>query len=624
MLQNGEIIGGMYQIIREIGKGGTGVIYLGYHIRLQKQIVIKKIKDNFTGRLNARAEADILKRLHHTYLPQVYDFLVVGCQVYTVMDYIDGHDLQYYLDNRYSFEEKTLMLWMRQLCEVLEYLHTQQPPILHSDIKPGNIMITEKGDVCLIDFNISLDGEQSKEIQGLSQYYAAPEQYWSAMEKVYGTGQKISLDGRMDIYSLGAVFYRMMTGQYPDPRTGTPVPIMQIDIPYSDGLKSIVKKAVEFEQDKRFRTAGQMGKALDSIEKMDPKYRVFTRLQYVSVFSYALCILVGILMIYGGIGTRQKELWQEAYRSFYQASESGDESEIVSKGVGILNQSALRNYMEKHPKEKAVVLHTIGDSYFRQEDYKSAEDYYKETLREECDNAQYVMDFMAAMSRVGKVFRIEDVMRDYPDVRLNGAENCFMEAEIEFSQKKWDEALEKTDEALEVSTDRKLNAGIYELRADIFQAEEKYADAADAFGQAVQWNPERNLLRKAGKQVFDAGNMSSAASSKRAYYERALHFYELLCAGDFPSYEDRLNRALVLRAVEKFDSSLSELKELKNDYPEDYRILMWICYNCLDLGEEQKEISYYYHSCRHEYDRAGQPEDRDMEMLIDIMKERER
>ena len=81
MLRSGEIIGGMYQIIREIGKGGTGVIYLGYHLRLRKQIVIKKIKDNCAGRINVRAEADILKRLHHTYLPQVYDFLAVGTGV---------------------------------------------------------------------------------------------------------------------------------------------------------------------------------------------------------------------------------------------------------------------------------------------------------------------------------------------------------------------------------------------------------------------------------------------------------------------------------------------------------------------------------------------------------------
>ena len=166
MLQNGDVIDGMYQIVREIGKGGTGVIYLGYHLRLRKQIVIKRIKENYTGRINVRGEADILKRLHHTYLPQVYDFLEAGGGIYTVMDYIPGYDLQYYLDNQYQFPEQTVLLWLKQLCEVLEYLHTQDPPILHSDIKPGNIMITPEGNVCLIDFNISLDGTEGGKLQG--------------------------------------------------------------------------------------------------------------------------------------------------------------------------------------------------------------------------------------------------------------------------------------------------------------------------------------------------------------------------------------------------------------------------------------------------------------------------
>lgn len=87
MLQSGDIISGMYQVIREIGTGGMGVIYIGYHLHLQKQIVIKKIKETCVDRVNVRGEADILKQLRHTYLPQVYDFLEVGNDVYTVMDY---------------------------------------------------------------------------------------------------------------------------------------------------------------------------------------------------------------------------------------------------------------------------------------------------------------------------------------------------------------------------------------------------------------------------------------------------------------------------------------------------------------------------------------------------------
>ena len=114
-------------------------------------------------------------------LPNIMDADVYKRQeVYTVMEYIDGYDLQYYQKQGYQFSEEQFILWLRQLCEVLEYLHGQNPAILHSDIKPANIMITPEGNVCLIDFNISLEEDGSEELQGLSPWFAAPEQFEKA------------------------------------------------------------------------------------------------------------------------------------------------------------------------------------------------------------------------------------------------------------------------------------------------------------------------------------------------------------------------------------------------------------------------------------------------------------
>ncbi len=140
-MEQGQVMGQLYQIIEEIGHGGTGVIYKAYHLRLGKYVVIKKIKDHFTGSVNVRTEADILKKLRHTCLPQVYDFIQEGSQVFTVMDYIDGYDLEYYLEQGICFPPQQLLVWLRELCGVLMYLHSQNPPILHSDyrsILPSN------------------------------------------------------------------------------------------------------------------------------------------------------------------------------------------------------------------------------------------------------------------------------------------------------------------------------------------------------------------------------------------------------------------------------------------------------------------------------------------------------
>ena len=107
-------------------------------------------------------------------------------------------------------------------------------------------------------------------------------------------------DPRMDIYSLGAVFYRMMTGYLPEPQTGVPYPIMDLDIPYSEGLKAAVSRATEFNPARRFKSAQQMKNALDNLEKLDPEYRNLGRLQILSGLLGSVCLAAGILMIYGG------------------------------------------------------------------------------------------------------------------------------------------------------------------------------------------------------------------------------------------------------------------------------------------------------------------------------------
>ena len=177
-LEKGMILGGTYEIIGEIGSGGGGVVFLARHLRLQTDVVVKKIKDDVLGRVESRKEADILKKLKHPYLPRVYDFIETEDGVYTVMDYIQGENLENAVKKHGKYSQKQVKKWAEQLGEALDYLHSQQPPIIHSDIKPANIMLTEDGNVCLIDFNISLAmGESMESAVGISAGFSPPEQY---------------------------------------------------------------------------------------------------------------------------------------------------------------------------------------------------------------------------------------------------------------------------------------------------------------------------------------------------------------------------------------------------------------------------------------------------------------
>lgn len=181
-MNEGEILSSTYEIREQIGSGGGGTIYRAYHKRLQKDVVLKKI--NQSSERN-EDEKEILKNLKHSYLPQVYDFLDVEDGVFTIIDYIPGQSFEKLLKEKGKFSQKKVVKYARQLCEVVDYLHKQKPPIIHGDIKPANIMLTPEDNICLIDFNISgvLDGK-SMETMGYTPGYAPPEQMASFQKAV--------------------------------------------------------------------------------------------------------------------------------------------------------------------------------------------------------------------------------------------------------------------------------------------------------------------------------------------------------------------------------------------------------------------------------------------------------
>ncbi len=630
MIQSGDVLAGNYEIIREIGSGGTGIIYLAMHIHLKKKVVVKKIKDHFVGQVNARAEVDILKNLHHTNLPQVYDFLVIDSSIYTVMEYIEGMDLKQYLEQGYSFPEELLKGWLRDLCQVLDYLHNQNPPILHSDIKPANLMVDENFRIYLIDFNISIDGETSKDVQGISQWYAAPEQYQNAMEVMRGRAPRFTLDGRMDLYSLGATFYHLMTGRLPamDPVTGEVTDILAFDIPYSDGLKSVISKAMKKDPAKRFPTAKKMLQAVENTEKMDPVYRRYEKLQLGSIFLWLFLMIMGGLSIYYGNWQRAVETWQASYRELYVSVENEDEVEIISKGTAMINSFKLRGYLKKNVDKKAEIFHIVGDSYFRQEEWDQAELYYENAWRNNASSEEYFSDYIITLIREGETNKAKIIIDEDGNHIFSHGENYLISAETSHAQKKDEEALKSLESivalpATEENKDVKTRAG--ELAAEIYESKEDYENAMKAMESVLVFDSSKGVLRKTGQLAVKAA--SNSEKNEDYYLNKALNCYNKLNNLENPSYKDCMNLATVKRGLGDYEGSNVILKALENDYPDEYEIPMWQCYNYISIANKNKsyskiqsDINFQYTTAKHNYDASGE-ENEDMEELIELMKE---
>lgn len=165
-----------YDEIKPINSGGGGIIYQGIHKRLKKKVVLKKIRSDRVSIIGSEREMKILMSLKHTYLPGIVDFWAYEDEVYTVMEFIEGKSFQELLNEGRVFSEKEVIKWTRQLAEVLEYLHNSEQQIIHSDIKPANLMLTPQNNICLIDFNVSVLQGGEDETIGYSPSYSPVEQ----------------------------------------------------------------------------------------------------------------------------------------------------------------------------------------------------------------------------------------------------------------------------------------------------------------------------------------------------------------------------------------------------------------------------------------------------------------
>ncbi len=204
-----------YSDIKVINSGGGGIIYSAYHRRLGKKVILKKIRASSVDLVGKERELIVLTSLSHTYLPKIYDFWSFGDEVYTVMELIEGSSLKELIDAGEKFSEAEVIRMTRQLAEVVTYLHNSELHLIHSDIKPANIMLTCKNkdkprerDICLIDFNISVLQESGfDETIGYTNGYAPVEQlirYYEGRlsEKKRSEGQtakKITKDEKLSI-----------------------------------------------------------------------------------------------------------------------------------------------------------------------------------------------------------------------------------------------------------------------------------------------------------------------------------------------------------------------------------------------------------------------------------------
>lgn len=228
ILEVGTVLRNRYEILELVGQGGMGAVYRASDRRLEGRVcavkeILPQLSENSTSEAELeqlteqfRTEASVLARLDHPHLPKVSDYFANGSREYLVMDFVDGRDLselaQEALRRNEFLAEDEVMAWTAQMLDALEYLHSQDPPVLHRDIKPSNIKVTPRGDIKLVDFGLVkvLYPDDSRTVTVVHGRGTAA---YTPLEQ-YG-GDTSFTDVRSDIYSLGATLYHLLSGQTP-------------------------------------------------------------------------------------------------------------------------------------------------------------------------------------------------------------------------------------------------------------------------------------------------------------------------------------------------------------------------------------------------------------------------
>ena len=271
MLQIGSLVDGKYKILSEIGHGGMSIVYMAINEKANKTWAIKEVRKN--GVLDFEAvrqglivETDMLKKLKHPNLPSIVDVIEDEESFVIVMDYIEGNALSVALQEYGPQPQEWVIEWAKQLCDVLEYLHTRTPAIIYRDMKPANVMLKPNGQVMLIDFGTAREFKEKNLADTTclgTVGYAAPEQFG-------GMGQT---DARTDIYCLGATLYHLVTGCNPSEPPYEIRPIREINPSLSNGLEAIIQKCVQRNPDDRYQSCAELMYDLEHYDTIDKSYR---------------------------------------------------------------------------------------------------------------------------------------------------------------------------------------------------------------------------------------------------------------------------------------------------------------------------------------------------------------
>lgn len=262
-----RVLAGTFEIVRQIGEGGMGLVYLGRDRKLDRPVAIKQMRSDL--RLNARERAQFLEEarlsaaLHHPFIVDVYAILEEGSEIFLVFEYVDGKTLEEQLHEHGPMTADALTKPLEHVCAALSYAHGCK--VVHRDLKPSNIMLTSHGFAKVMDFGIARQMKDSASRVSATSVDSSGTVPYMAPEQELGRS-----DVRSDIFSLGATIYELLTASLPfagpnfylQKEKGALTPLLERAPGTPRNLAAAVEKSMRFDPRDRFQTIAEFVEAI--------------------------------------------------------------------------------------------------------------------------------------------------------------------------------------------------------------------------------------------------------------------------------------------------------------------------------------------------------------------------
>ncbi len=676
------LLGADYDNLAPLQKdGGLSRLFRARHLGLGMDVVIKRMKMNPRSPLDVKQEAKVMTGLRHQFLPRIIDFKTDSeGYCYTIMELIPGCTLRQYVERQGVLEQKTVLFWMKQLCQVATYMHSRRPPIIHSDIKPENIMVTPDGNLCLIDFNASLEfRDDGVEAVAATACYAAPEQYnipldrfplrdqmsesrravYNMVRQAQGMG-KVTV--RTDLYAIGATAYFMLTGYDPPCWNEPPVPLERFEIVLSDPLRQVIERCMRTESNQRFSSAQELNRALENLARLDKRYKAWRRSCQLAALAVgaglilsAFCTVWGLLTMRQSNGQAYNALISQAQQyeeqlDFPNAEEllfeaiqlDGQRPEAFANLAGILYrqgeyQQAIELLVDLKTDggalddEQALAAqgqgqYVLANCYYQLEEYHQALPCYQTAAALCPAEPAYCRELAVCYARLGYQEQAEATLAALAKLDAKPGDAELAAGEIAAFAGSYEEGLNLLEEALRVSADPAVlsRASLQgaqccrQLGDDWLPREISILESAVTRLGATENGAQLQVLADALLRQAGTDPEESAA-----HYTQALTCLEELMGRGQPTFAVRQSTAFALQALTRYSEAEPILLQLQEDFPGDYRppMRLGLLYAQWQEGsgkDWRQAVLDAYQTASKLYEAQAPAPDGDMERLAEL------